>query len=81
MNTPFPFDGILTFAFLSVLLLMGVGLRARVGFFQRFLVPSCLIGGVLGLVLMHTEVCWSLKLLPSRPLPIIFLTSLLFPLD
>ena len=56
MNPPFPFDGMLTFAFLSVLLLMGVGLRARVGFFQRFLVPSCLIGGVLGLVLMHTGV-------------------------
>ena len=54
MNTPFPFDGMLAFAFLSVLLLVGVGLRARVGFFQRFLVPSCLIGGVLGLVLMHT---------------------------
>jgi ESS family glutamate:Na+ symporter len=56
MNTPFPFDGMLTFAFLSVLLLMGVGLRARMGFFQRFLVPSCLIGGMLGLVLMHTGV-------------------------
>ena len=56
MNTPFPFDGMLAFAFLSVLLLMGVGLRARVGFFQRFLVPSCLIGGVSGLVLMHTGV-------------------------
>ena len=56
MNTPFPFDGMLAFAFLSVLLLMGVGLRARVGFFQHFLVPSCLIGGVLGLVLMHTGV-------------------------
>ncbi|WP_372680347.1 hypothetical protein [Desulfosarcina sp.] len=56
MNTPFPFDGMLTFAFLSVLLLMGVGLRARVGFFQHFLVPSCLIGGVLGLVFMYTGV-------------------------
>jgi ESS family glutamate:Na+ symporter len=56
MDTPFPFDDMLAFAFLSVLLLMGVGLRARVGFFQRFLVPSCLIGGVLGLVLMHTGV-------------------------
>lgn len=54
MNTPFPFDGILTFAFLSSLLLVGVGLRARIGFFQRFLVPSCLIGGLLGLVLMHS---------------------------
>ncbi len=56
MNTPFPFDSMLAFAFLSMLLLMGVGLRARVRFFQRFLVPSCLIGGVLGLVLMHTGV-------------------------
>jgi len=55
MNTPFPFDGMLAFAFLSVLLLVGVGLRARLGFFQRFLVPSCLIGGGLGLVLMHTR--------------------------
>ena len=54
MKTPFPFDGMLAFAFLSVLLLMGVYLRAKVGFFQRFLVPSCLIGGVLGLLLMHT---------------------------
>ncbi|MBC2711168.1 MAG: hypothetical protein HGJ94_09285 [Desulfosarcina sp.] len=54
MNTPFPFDGMLVFAFLSLLLLVGVGLRARIGFFQRFLVPSCLIGGLLGLVLMHS---------------------------
>jgi glutamate:Na+ symporter, ESS family len=54
MNTPFPFDGMLVFAFLSALLLAGVGLRARVGFFQHFLVPSCLIGGLLGLVLMHS---------------------------
>ncbi|BBO69997.1 sodium:glutamate symporter [Desulfosarcina alkanivorans] len=54
MNTPFPFDGMLVFAFLSALLLAGVGLRARVGFFQHFLVPGCLIGGLMGLVLMHT---------------------------
>jgi len=54
MNTPFPFDGMLVFAFLSALLLAGVGLRARVGFFQHFLVPSCLIGGLMGLVLMHS---------------------------
>jgi ESS family glutamate:Na+ symporter len=53
MNTPFPFDGMLIFGFLSALLLAGVWLRARVAFFQRFLVPSCLIGGLLGLALMH----------------------------
>lgn len=56
MNTPFPFDGMLVFAFLSLLLLIGVGLRAMVGFFQRFLVPSCLIGGVLGLGVLHTGI-------------------------
>ena len=46
----------LVFAFLSLLLLIGVGLRATVGFFQRFLVPSCLIGGVLGLGVLHTGI-------------------------
>lgn len=56
MNTPFPFDGMLVFAFLSVLLLVGVGLRAKVPFFQRFLVPSCLIGGIVGLALMVSGV-------------------------
>jgi len=56
MNTPFPFDGMLVFGFLSMLLLIGVGLRAKVAFFQRFLVPSCLIGGLLGLVVMHAGV-------------------------
>jgi ESS family glutamate:Na+ symporter len=54
MNSPFPFDSMLVFAFLSGLLLLGVALRAKVGFLQRFLFPSCLVGGVLGLVLMHT---------------------------
>jgi glutamate:Na+ symporter, ESS family len=58
MNTPFPFEGMLVFTFLSVLLLAGVGLRARVGFFQRYLVPGCLIGGLLGLVWMRLGV-WS----------------------
>ena len=55
MDTPFPFEGMLAFAFLSALLVAGVALRARIGFFQRFLVPSCLIGGLLGLALMHTR--------------------------
>ena len=54
MTSPFPFDGMLVFAFLSGLLLLGVLLRAKVGLLQKFLFPSCLIGGVLGLVLMHT---------------------------
>ena len=56
MNTPFPFDGMLAFAFLSALLLLGVALRAKIGFLQRYLVPGCLIGGTLGLVLMHLKI-------------------------
>lgn len=54
MNSPFPFDGMLVFAFFSGLLLLGVALRAKVGFLQKFLFPSCLAGGVFGLVSMHT---------------------------
>lgn len=56
MNSPFPFDSMLVFAFLSCLLLAGVALRAKVGFLQKFLFPSCLVGGVLGLVFIHTGV-------------------------
>ncbi len=55
MHTPFPFHAMLAFAFLSLLLLAGILIRARIGFFQRFLFPSCLIGGVLGLALLQTR--------------------------
>ena len=40
MNTPFPFDGMLVFAYLSALLLAGVALRARIGLI-------CLVNGPL----------------------------------
>jgi len=53
MQSPFPFDSILLFGFLGILLLAGVALRAGVPFFQRFLFPSCLIGGMLGLVIVN----------------------------
>ena len=46
----------LVFAFLSSLLLVGVALRAKVGLLQKFLFPSCLVGGVLGLAFIHTGV-------------------------
>jgi len=56
MNSPFPFDSMLVFVFLSCLLLVGVALRAKVELLQKFLFPSCLVGGVLGLVFIHTGV-------------------------
>jgi len=55
MQSPFPFEPMLLFGFLSALLLTGIGVRANVPFFQRFLVPSCLLGGLLGLVLTNTD--------------------------
>ena len=56
MDLPFPFEPIIVFAWLSVMLIVGVIFRANLGFFQRFLIPSCLIGGILGLILVNTGV-------------------------
>ena len=54
METPFPFKPLLLFGFLSIMLLIGVLLRARVSFFQRFLFPSCLMGGLVGMILVNS---------------------------
>ncbi len=56
MKIPFPFDSMLLFGSLAIMLLIGVLLRAKISLFQRFLIPSCLIGGVLGLILINGDV-------------------------
>lgn len=38
------------FGWLSVMLIVGVILRAKVGFFQKFLFPAAIIGGLIGFV-------------------------------
>lgn len=53
---PFPFEAVLLFAFLSVLLLCGVLLRAWLGVFQKLLFPASLIGGLLGLAAVNSHV-------------------------
>jgi len=55
MNSPFPFDSLLVFGFLSGLLLLGTLIRAKVFFVQKYLFPSCLIGGVIGSILINME--------------------------
>lgn len=55
MNSPFPFDSLLVFGFLSILLLLGTLIRAKVSFIQKYLFPSCLIGGVIGSILVNTN--------------------------
>jgi len=54
MEIPFSFKPLLLFGFLSIMLLTGVLLRARVSLLQRFLFPSCLIGGFVGMILVNS---------------------------
>ena len=52
MTSPFPFESMRVFGWLASMLLLGVILRAKIPFFQRFLFPGCFIGGILGLILI-----------------------------
>ncbi len=54
MNTPFPFESLLLFGFMAAMLVAGMILRARIKLFQQFLIPSCFLGGLIGLVLIST---------------------------
>ena len=53
MQTPFSFDLIISFGLLSVFLLFGLILRANIRFFQKYLIPSSLIGGFAGLLILN----------------------------
>ena len=46
------FSGIIAFAFMSTLLLLGTGLRAKIPFIRNSMVPASLISGVIGFVLI-----------------------------
>jgi len=54
MTSPFSFDSVTIPGWLSAALLAGVVIRARVPFFQRFLFPSCLLGGIFGFCLIQS---------------------------
>jgi len=56
MSTPFPFESLLVFGFMSIMLLIGITLRAKFGFIQKYLFPSCLVGGLIGMVLLNAGV-------------------------
>ena len=54
METPFPFEPVLVFGIMAVVLLLGMLLRGSIRLLQKFLIPSCFIGGTLGLILLST---------------------------
>lgn len=56
MNTPFPFEPVLVFGYMAIMLLVGMLLRSSVKFFQNYLIPSCFIGGMIGLILASTGI-------------------------
>lgn len=52
------FSGVLAFAFLGCMLLVGTVLRARVPLLRNALVPASLMGGVIGFALISTGLAW-----------------------
>ncbi len=53
MEALFPFEPLLVFSSLAISILIGVILRAKVGFFQKYLIPACIIGGAIVMVLRN----------------------------
>lgn len=53
MGNPFLFDPVLAFSAIGVFLILGVILRANFSMFQSLLLPSCLIGGLLGCIVLN----------------------------
>lgn len=48
-GAPFSFDGVMTFAWIGIFLLVGMVLRALFPPFRRYLIPACILGGLSGL--------------------------------
>ena len=42
------FDGVIAFAFMASMILVGTLLRARINFLQKALIPASLLGGIIG---------------------------------
>ena len=53
METPFNMDYFLAFGCIGIAIYCGVFIRAKVKLMQRFLVPACMIGGILGMIVMN----------------------------
>lgn len=53
MKTPYEMSYFLAFGFIGFCILFGVFLRGKIKFFQRFLVPASMIGGIAGMVVIN----------------------------
>ena len=55
------FNGVIAFAFLVSMILLGTVLRARFRFIQSALVPASLLGGLIGFVLVSLDLSFGFK--------------------
>ena len=55
MPPPFPFDSLLVFGYLSIMLIAGLLLRAYIPIFQKIMFPASLTGGLVGLLLISFD--------------------------
>jgi len=62
MAQPFAFDQMLLFGMVSVLLLIGLILRAKISFFQRFFIPACITAGLIGLFIKGVILLFGLNI-------------------
>ncbi len=53
MNTPVDMSYFLAFGFIGICIYTGVFLRAKIKLLQNFLVPACMIGGIIGMILLN----------------------------
>ena len=54
MEPSFPFDTVISFGFICVMLLSGIALRGKIRAIQKCLFPGCLVGGLVGMVLLNS---------------------------
>ncbi len=50
---PFPFSFIVSLMWVAIFLLVGVAIRGMVPFFRKYLVPSCMVGGIVAFLFMN----------------------------
>ena len=55
------FDGVMAFAFMVSMILVGTVLRARLRFLQTSLVPASLIGGLIGFILVTLDLAFGFE--------------------
>lgn len=56
MNTPFDMNYFLAFGYIGICIFIGVLLRAKVKVLQGYLVPACMIGGILGMIALNLNI-------------------------